>query len=410
MFILGIFYFSLYSSILWMLLFIRNYNEIFKDPMPKRLPRITVIIPAYNEEENIAKSIDSCINLDYPSNKLDILVVNDGSTDKTKEICKTYVKRNLIGLISKKNGGKASAMNAGLKHTKTEFIAYLDADSEYDQKALKNMIGYLEDKNVGAVTSSMKPNKHSTFIERLQWVEYLFSIYMRKIFDFARAQYVIPGPGSVYRKKAILDCGGFDENNLTEDMEIAFKMHTTRYIIKNSTNAHVTTDVPGKFRDFLKQRLRWYVGYFDNVQKFRFMIFNRKFGTLGTFLIPSNFIWLLSILFLTGYWLYKFLEGAYHLIENMFLINWDIASIMNWPSLTLLFYSLNLVSLLGAMLFVVFLLVILLSIYTSSEKIDIKRKLPHYTIFLITYVPVMAIVWGASVLYKLFVWERSGWQ
>ncbi len=409
--ILAIFYFSLYSTVLWGITFLRNRKEIFDDPIAKEYPRVSIIIPAYNEQENIARCVDSCLNLDYPKEKISIIVVNDGSADRTKEICEGHVKEGAIKLLNKKNGGKASAMNLGLKHADTELIAYLDADSFYLPQTMKHLVGYMDEKNVGAVTTSMKTNKQVSFMEKIQWVEYIFSIYMRKLFDIANTQYVIPGPGSLYRKEAIAECGGFDETSLTEDMEIAFKMHNTRYVIRNSVNAYVVTEVPERFKGFLKQRLRWYVGYFDNVGKYRYFFLNKKFGNLGMFLIPSTFLWLISTFFLVAYWFKETTASLYSSFQNFSLVNWDILLLFNFPTFSSIYLYLNIISLFSFILLIISLVVISFSLNVSRERVDVENKYTDYALFIMGYLPIMALVWGLSFLHKLFIRrDRKGWH
>ncbi|MCD6371224.1 MAG: glycosyltransferase family 2 protein, partial [Candidatus Aenigmarchaeota archaeon] len=314
---LFIIYFMLYCSLLWILTFYEKRNNVRSDPKPKRYPLVSIIIPAWNEEKNIKNAIISCLALDYP--KKEIIVVNDGSTDKTKEICEEFSKKGLIKLINKENGGKASALNAGIEVAKGEYVCCLDADSFFEPKALKQMVGYFEDPKVGAVTSSMKVYKPKNWLQMVQWLEYIFAIYLRKLMSYLNCLYVVPGPGGIYRKDVLERIGGFDENSITEDMEIAFRIQKEGYTIKNSVNAVVQTVVPDKFIPLVKQRIRWYVGFYDNVKKYKSMVFNPKYGSLGMFIIPTAFIWVGVLIF--GF--FKFLLDVFNSLRipiKMFML------------------------------------------------------------------------------------------
>ena len=154
-------FFGIFVGTFLLLTLIENWRRI-KNPMPMRFPSVSIIIPAYNEESNIAKTISSAARMNYPKDKLEILVVDDGSKDKTLEVAKTaarscHSKYGIkVKVFTKKNGGKATAINFGIKHVKGEIIGTLDADSFPEKDALMKMIGYLENDKVASVTSSLK--------------------------------------------------------------------------------------------------------------------------------------------------------------------------------------------------------------------------------------------------------------
>ncbi len=147
-------YFGLFTSILFFLAFFEN-RDALKNPALKHFPKVTVAIPAYNEEKTIAATIDSVLALDYPKEKLEIIVVDDGSTDNTLQIIKQYGGKG-VKIFHKENGGKGSALNFALAKANGEFFTCLDADSFVDPDCLKKMLGYFENKQVMAVTPSLK--------------------------------------------------------------------------------------------------------------------------------------------------------------------------------------------------------------------------------------------------------------
>ena len=278
--------------------FILSYEPklVGKDPKPKRFPYVSIIIPAYNEEKVIGKTINSVLKLDYPKDKYEIIVVDDGSTDKTFKVAKrfTRIKKPKVKVFKKPNGGVASAKNYGIKKAKGEIIVTLDADSFASEKALKKMVGYFDDKRVMAVTASLNVYNTKSFLEKLQWAEYMTGIFLRKVFANVDAVHVIPGPFSAFRKEFFERYGGFDENNVTEDTEIAMRIQSKGYKIENSITASIYTVVPNRFVDLLKQRIRWYYGFVKNSLKYKRLLSPRKYGDLGLLILPSAF---LSVLF-----------------------------------------------------------------------------------------------------------------
>ena len=405
-FLLCSIFFMLFSSVLWFILFLEKKEKMDQDPKPKRYPLVSIIIPAHNEEKTIKKSIISCLALNYP--KKEIIVVNDGSTDKTAEVCKPFVEKKLIRLINKPNGGKGSALNVGIKKAKGELVACLDADSFFRRDALKHMAGYFENPNVAAVTSSMKIKNPKTWVQKIQWVEYLFAIYLRKLMSYLNCLYVVPGPGSMYRKDVLLKLGGFDENNLTEDMEIAFRMQKNKYKIENSINAVVDTIGPASLRSLIKQRIRWYAGFCDNLKDYRDIIFNPKYTDLGMFMIPASLAWVGLLIYGFFFMAKNFINFISDPIRTYLLVgfDWDIFLKSIRESLH---FEPNFLTAFSIILTAVGIAVLYYSIVTSKEKIDIRKNGISYALFMSLYSLLMAIFWGSALLF-IFTRKERKWR
>ncbi|MFH1447807.1 MAG: glycosyltransferase [Candidatus Micrarchaeota archaeon] len=272
---------ALYAAVFYLLLYLLDLDRIREDPAKKRCPTITVIIPAYNEEATIGKTIESVLALDYPKDKLAITVVDDGSTDNTSGIAKRYN----VTLIKKENSGKANSLNVALKRVKTELVAVLDADSYVGSTTLTNMLGYFNEPDVVAVTATMKVWKPRTLIQKMQRAEYLVNAFIKKLQSFIDGISVTPGPFSIYRKSVFDDIGFFDEDTLTEDQEFALRIQASNLRIENSINADVFTSVPDNLVRLFKQRRRWYMGYLQNIWKHR-ALFSPRYGDFGMFVLP----------------------------------------------------------------------------------------------------------------------------
>ncbi|MEM5836518.1 MAG: glycosyltransferase [Candidatus Aenigmatarchaeota archaeon] len=367
---------------------------MFSNPKPKRLPSITFLVPAYNEEKNIGKCLQSILNLDYPKNKLKVIVIDDGSTDNTPRIVKKFKK---VKLIRQKNSGKAAALNNGLKYVKTELVACMDADSYPEKNYLLEMIGYLEKKNVAAVTPAMKVLNTQTIIQKIQWVEYLWQIFLRKIFNFFDCQYVIPGPGSVYKTFVLKKVGGFEVGNIAEDTEIAFRIIDKGYRIENSINAYVYTEAPSNFKGLYKQRIRWYRGYIQNVVKYSKMVFNPKYGNLGFFLLPMNFVWMFILSFL-------FFSQIFTLLWNFaqYFISWyHIKFAVILPEMRVDIFLIDFYTYFFFLFLLLTLFTLWLSIVFSGEKVDLKKKLSFYLSYILIYPFLISIFWILSIIYEL---------
>ncbi|MBN1923233.1 MAG: glycosyltransferase family 2 protein [Nanoarchaeota archaeon] len=409
--ILCLLYFFLFLSCFWVIVFLDNLDVLWEDPNPKKKYQISVIIPAYNEEKNITKSIESTLSQNYPRELFEVIVVNDGSNDATRRICESYVKKGLIRLFNKKNGGKASAMNLGIRHAKGELIFILDADSKADKNCFNNLIGYFNNSKVAAVTSSMTVTSKKTFLQKIQWVEYLFSILMRKIMSLFNCLHVTPGPGSIYRKSIIQEIGGFSEKTLTEDMEIAFNIQDKGYIIENSLNSVVLTNTPEKIADLIRQRRRWYTGFIEDSSSYKHFFFNKNKGFLGAFLLPSNVFGTFALLFLSFYSIFLLGKNFFKTLTNFNSINFNLLTVLKFPELSNFFYGINIFSIISIILLAMSLILVYYSLRTSNVKIDLKNNFWDYVSYLLFYSILMTLFWVDSIFYKLFFRTNSaGWR
>ena len=303
---------SVFSVTFFILLMLTYKKEYDHEPelKPGWTPKISVIIPAYNESEHLGKCLQTLLELDYPEDQIEIIVVDDGSTDNTNEVARSYEKNGVV-VYSKKNGGKGAALNYGLERAGGEFIATMDADSYVMPKTLKQLLAYFQDQEVMAVSAAVKIKPTGSPIKELQRVEYLMILFSRKLLSFIDAVPVTPGPFSMFRARVFKELGGFDEGNLVEDQEIALRMQAQHYKIKSSVTADVFTTPPDNFTDLLKQRVRWQRGGVRNYWKYRFTI-NPKYGDFGLFLVPMHFATLAAFFIMFGLMIYTFFFAPYY--------------------------------------------------------------------------------------------------
>lgn len=258
-------------------------------------PRVAVIVPCYNEAGTVGGTVESLLMLDYPSDKLEIVLVNDGSTDGTREVMDRYAAHPQITVIHQANGGKHTALNAGIAATSAEFIGCLDADSFVDPAALREIIPCFDDPQVAATTGAMSIHKPQSLVQHMQNAEYTFGITTRHAIASVNGLYVTPGPFSFYRRSVLDELGSFRHGHQTEDMEMALRIQRAGYRIENAPRARVYTKGPHTIPALIKQRVRWTSGFLRNVLgDYRDLVFSYKHGTLGILILPTALLAVVS--------------------------------------------------------------------------------------------------------------------
>ncbi len=274
-------------------------------------PSVAIIVPCYNEESTIAATCESLLALDYPADKLELVLVDDGSTDGTPAAMARFADNPRVKVIRKENGGKHTALNVGIAATSAEFIGCLDADSFVEPDALKELIDTFEDPQVAATTAAMTVHEPKNLIEHMQSAEYTFGVTLRHALAAVNGLYVTPGPFSFYRRSVVEELGGFREGHKTEDMEMALRIQRAGYRIENAPRARVYTKAPRSLLRLVKQRTRWTTGFMRNMRyDYHDLIGRRRYGALGTLVLPIGLIALLGGMLLFGLALYELLAHA----------------------------------------------------------------------------------------------------
>ncbi|MFA7302594.1 MAG: glycosyltransferase family 2 protein [Candidatus Paceibacterota bacterium] len=250
-------------------------------------PSVAVIVPCRNEGETVATTTESLLALDYPKDKLQIILVDNASTDNTPAVMARYANNPQVRVLQAAERGKHNAVNAGIAATDAEFIGCLDADSFVEPDALHEIIPCFDRSEVAAVTAAMSIHRPRTVVEHMQNAEYSFGITMRHAMASINGLYVTPGPFSFYRHSVIRELGGFRYGHQTEDMEMALRIQRAGYEIENAPRARVYTKAPRTIPSLIRQRTRWTNGFLRNMLgEYRTLIFNRKYGVLGMMVLP----------------------------------------------------------------------------------------------------------------------------
>ncbi|MBI4153868.1 glycosyltransferase [Candidatus Woesearchaeota archaeon] len=405
---------SLYFVTFWLLVFLERGLFENAEESPD-FPLVTIAIPAYNEEETIIPTLDSVLALDYPQEKLQIIVVNDGSTDQTKILVEGYAKeRANIQLINQKNQGKGTALNNALRNAIGEYFTCLDADSCISSNALKRMLPrFQKDEKVAAVLPLMKVKNPHGFLGRLQWCEYLINLFYKSIMGKLDCIHVAPGPFSVYKKAILEQLGGFAEHNLTEDLEVSLKLQKNHYKIVQVLNAEVYTMTPSTLKAFYKQRNRWYKGTMLNLFNYKNMIFNRKYGDFGVLQLPRVFIAGFLAVTMILLFSYQFiLKPITKWVYDLSFVNFDILYfIRSWLSNLLANFAiidLNISNLFfGATAITLSLIVVYLAHRFTRENVR-EHGILTVPIYLLLYGMLASIVW-LGVFIDLAFRKKQKW-
>jgi cellulose synthase/poly-beta-1,6-N-acetylglucosamine synthase-like glycosyltransferase/spore germination protein YaaH/peptidoglycan/xylan/chitin deacetylase (PgdA/CDA1 family) len=261
-------------------------------------PLVSIIIPAYNEQLNAFRTVNSLLAQDYP--QLEIIFVDDGSKDDTYSIVRKHFETNSkVQVYTKSNGGKASALNFGIQKSRADFVVCIDADTQLKTDAVTELMKKFTEQNIAAVAGNVKVGNQVNMITRWQSIEYVTSQnFDRRAFDLLNCITVIPGAIGAFRKDAILIAGGFTTDTLAEDCDLTMRLHRNGYVIKNCTSAISYTEAPETFRQFLKQRFRWSFGVMQCFWKHRDTIFNPRYKNFGMVAMPNILIYQILLPFL----------------------------------------------------------------------------------------------------------------
>lgn len=259
-------------------------------------PHVSVIVPAYNEAKVIEKTIRSLLAQDYIG-RLDVVVVDDGSPDGTGAIAQTaFADDPRVTVLVKTNGGKASALNYGIRRALGEIVICLDADTIFEPKTIAELVDPLRDPQVGAVAGNAKVGNRLNLVTRWQALEYVTSQNVdRRAFDLLNCITVVPGAVGAWRRSAVLEAGGFSHDTLAEDQDATIELRKRGWRIAYAERAIAWTEAPDSFASLAKQRFRWSFGTLQCAWKHRATFLRRRFGTLGTVAMPNT--WLFQLLF-----------------------------------------------------------------------------------------------------------------
>jgi len=389
---------AFYFLFLFVLIYFQNKKYIFYCPEPYKNYSLSIIIPCYNEGETIERTVKSVLEGGY-TNLKKIIVVDDCSKDNSYEIIKSLAKKypKVIAVQTPKNTGNAAgSKNYGAKFADTELIGFTDGDSFIEKGAIGKTVGFFNDEKVGSVTSSVLVYNKNNFLEKVQSVEYKVIKFSRKLLEFIDSIYVTPGPLGVFRKSAFDKIGGFDEKNLTEDIEITWHLQAEGYKIKMAVPARVYTVAPSKFKDWIKQRNRWNIGGLQTIGKYNKDWFKK--GMLGNFILPFFvFSWVIGFFGLFVF-VYRFLKGF---ILRLFSTTYSVQTQTAFIRFEDINLTPNVLVFFGLVIFILgiwFTFVALSNMKEENHKKENLFVIGFYMIFYVLVYPIILITSGYKFL------------
>ena len=365
------------SGVVFTLLFISLYFEIFlliaflqrrfgqvavdraMDGLP--LPSVAIIVPCFNEEQTLSASLHSLLALEYPRELLQIIIVDDGSTDKTLEVAREFAHDSRVTILEKENGGKHSAMNMGLAHTNAELVGCLDADSIVAPSALMHIVPVFNNPKIAAVTPGIHVRVPRTALQHMQHVEYRLSLFNRFILASLGSAFITPGPFSIFRDALLLELVSWRYAHSTEDMEMALRIQEAGYLIANAPKAIVHTATPANFPALFRQRVRWTYGWLRNAVDYRHMFGNWRYGNLCLIILPFAILSIFTglsffarVLYYLGTAVYtayvKYQYTGFHFqagVPDPFFFNTSAVLFLVWTSIVLILVLITLGSFIG---------------------------------------------------------------
>ncbi|MCP2338046.1 bifunctional polysaccharide deacetylase/glycosyltransferase family 2 protein [Actinomadura rupiterrae] len=242
-------------------------------------PSVSVIVPAYNEEAGIAATVRSLLNTDYPG-PLEVIVVDDGSTDATAEIVARLALPG-VRLMRKPNGGKPGALNVGIAASVGEILVLVDGDTVFQRDTIRHIVAPLAaDPEVGAVSGNTKVANRGGLLGRWQHLEYVIGFNLdRRMFDVARCMPTIPGAIGAFRRRTLVSVGGVPTDTLAEDTDLTMAICRAGWRVVYAEHALAWTEVPDSLRQLWRQRYRWCYGTLQAMWKHRRSLVER--GTFG---------------------------------------------------------------------------------------------------------------------------------
>ena len=397
---------SMYFQVLLLMSFFESKTKIKKEEHRTVVyfPTVTIAVPCWNEEKTLSATLESLLKLVYPKDKLTIIIVDDGSTDNTFLIAREYGARfpNMIKALTKENGGKHTAVNLALLQSTSDLFGCLDADSFVSPKALLHIVSYFESSgDIMAVTPCIHVRHPRTLIQRMQAIEYLMGVFLRKAYGELDAIQVTPGPFSIFRKEVFTIIGNYHKAHNTEDYEITLRMHKARLKVVNSHKALVYTVGPSTASGFFHQRLRWARGFLENSLDYKELFFKQRYGNLGMITLPFAFLFVFYTVYVGIYTVYTFLKHTTDSISR-----WMTVGIhLKMPTFDLFYFNTTTISFVMMVMFSLFLVVLYVGNMLSSDRQQFYKNFPFFIILYPIFVPLFL---GRAV-FDTFTNRKNEW-
>ncbi|MFJ6069899.1 bifunctional polysaccharide deacetylase/glycosyltransferase family 2 protein [Streptomyces sp. NPDC093065] len=243
---------------------------------------VSVVVPAYNEKECIEATLRSLARSTHP---IEIVVVDDGSTDGTAEIAESLGLPG-VRVVRQANAGKPAALNNGVRHARYDIVVMMDGDTVFEPDTVRHLVQPFADPSVGAVAGNAKVGNRRTLIGAWQHIEYVMGFNLdRRMYDLLRCMPTIPGAIGAFRREAVLEVGGMSDDTLAEDTDITIALHRAGWRVVYEEHARAWTEAPGSLGQLWSQRYRWSYGTMQALWKHRRSLTDKgpsgRFGRVG---------------------------------------------------------------------------------------------------------------------------------
>ncbi|MBI2663980.1 glycosyltransferase family 2 protein [Candidatus Woesearchaeota archaeon] len=385
------------SSVMFglLLLFLAFVSAVYiasffaKRTFPEFEPKISIVIPAHNEAKNIGKCLEAVFASNYPPAKMEVIVVDDGSTDNTATAAKRY---NEVKLLKQLHKGKAEALTLGAKAAKHAFILALDADTMMETDCVKEAVKPFADKKIGATSGVFRVKNSHSILGMFQNVEYYYHNIIRTSFSqvFGHGVWFF-GAMSCYRKEVLQEIGWFKQDTLTEDMDISLEIRRAGYKTFSVRQAVSATIVPETLAAFYRQRSRWWLGGMQSLRKNR-QLLKQGSSVPIAFLFINQFWWsiyavlsLPVIIYQVSYWMPAGTESIAYLFR-WFTLSGPLYVLYKIPE-----WGISAYSIFGVLSGAVSAAIMTLGIYSYKDKLHLRNAAALFLYFPYTIILNMVI-------------------
>ena len=311
------------------------YRNVKKEsiyiPMAQQ-PLVSILVPCYNESKVIKASLESLIKQTYP--KLEIIVIDDGSSDDTYLVAKNmefHNGHNKLKAYTKKNAGKANALNFGIEQARGELFLAVDADSKLSPDAVDLMIEYFQDPKIAAVAGSVYVTNTDNLWTKLQALEYVQGLNLvRNGQAYFKLVNIIPGPIGMFRTSAVKAIGKYSDDTYAEDCDLTLRLIEAGHKIDYEIDAISYTEAPESLLDLLKQRYRWTRGILQSILKHKSKLFalhkNFSLSMVLWYMLFEAIFWPVASIFANIFIIYMSMRSGY---GEMLLYWWIIFTILD---------------------------------------------------------------------------------
>jgi cellulose synthase/poly-beta-1,6-N-acetylglucosamine synthase-like glycosyltransferase len=326
---------------------------------PGYCPRIAVLVPAYNEETVIVRTIRSVLNSDYKN--LRVIVIDDGSSDRTAELAAAAYAREIaagrLQVLTKRNEGKAAALNYALDRMNEEIYVGIDADTVIATDAISKLIPHFADPGIGAMAGNAKVGNRLNLWTRWQALEYITSQnFERRALDLFHVVTVVPGAIGAWRTAPVKAAGGYPLNTVAEDADLTMNLLEQGLKVDYEDRALAYTEAPIDGKSLMRQRFRWSFGTLQAVWKHRAAFIRNK--AMGLFALPNILIFQMLLPLVSPFIDIMFVAGIVNFFINRHY-HPETASAANFEKLVVYFLGF-----------------LLIDFVTSSVAFSLERRHP----------------------------------